>query len=217
MMSLHHFSKEHLKITDGQTRAGLKITFIGLFVNVILVVLKLIVGIVGRSRALIADGVHSFADFLTDVITSLGIYLGNIPADECHHYGHKKIETVSEAIMGAVLICVGGGLSFDAGRAIYYNDLTMPHGITILVALASFMVKEILYHATIKVGRQAGSNVIIANAWHHRSDALSSLAVLIGLLVVYFVPSVKFIDTLLGFVVGALIIGIGWRLAWDAL
>ena len=103
---------------DNHNRIWINGKEFGFFVNIVLVVIKLMGGIFGHSRALLADGVHSFADFLTDVITSLGIYLGHIPEDECHHYGHKKIETVAEIIMGFILISVGGYLSVGAARSI---------------------------------------------------------------------------------------------------
>ncbi|MFC1809035.1 cation diffusion facilitator family transporter [Candidatus Omnitrophota bacterium] len=211
-----HFSKNKIRESTLYGRAGLKITFVGFLINMILVVLKLGGGILGNSRSLVADGIHSFADFLTDIITSLGIYFGNLPPDTCHHYGHKKIETVSEIIMGTILVVVGGGIAISAVRAVYLNKITTPHAITILIAAISFMVKEVLYRITFSVGKHEDSNVVIANAWHHRSDALSSFAVLVGLVVVFFMPFLKVIDAYLGFLVGLLIIVMGTRISWDA-
>lgn len=162
-----------------------RVTFIGSMVNAVLIVLKLVAGVLGKSSALIADGVHSLTDFITDVIVLIFVKLSGKPKDKVHSYGHGKFETLATLIIGVFLTLAGIGLLISGGKKIiscfYGVVLPEPTWLAFAVASASIIVKEILYRYTVKVGTEVKSDATIANAWHHRSDAISSLGTMIGI------------------------------------
>ena len=193
--------------------AGIKVTIVGAIVNILLAILKFVIGIIGNSRALVADAVHSVSDLATDIVVILGLHFGDLPADKDHHYGHKKIETVTEIILGLILITVAIKLTYDAVMAIWLNKISRPTSITIIAALISILTKEWMFRWTRKVGRKYDSRIIMANAWHHRSDAFSSIAVLVGLIFTQISPRLLIMDTIAGLIVSALIFKVGWGIA----
>lgn len=162
-----------------------RVTFTGSIVNAILIALKLTAGILGRSSALIADGVHSLTDFITDIIVLFFVKLSGKPRDKAHSYGHGKFETFATLIIGVFLTLAGLGLLVSGGREIIASLngalLPEPTWLAFAVATASIVVKEILYRYTIRIGTMVNSDATIANAWHHRSDAISSLGTMIGI------------------------------------
>lgn len=162
-----------------------RVTLIGSIVNAILIALKLTVGILGRSSALIADGVHSLTDFITDLIVLFFVKLSGKPRDKAHSYGHGKFETLATLIIGVFLTLAGLGLLVSGGREIAASLngalLPEPTWLAFAVAIASIVVKEILYRYTVRIGNMVNSDATIANAWHHRSDAISSLGTMIGI------------------------------------
>ena len=166
-------------------KAIIQVTLIGSIVNAALIVLKLTAGILGRSSALIADGIHSFTDFITDVIVLIFVKLSGKPCDKVHSYGHGKFETLATLIIGVFLTVAGIGLMVSAVREIISSLngalLPEPTWLAFAVATASILVKEILYRHTVRVGKQVKSDATIANAWHHRSDAISSLGTMAGI------------------------------------
>lgn len=192
---------------------GRKITIIGAVINVILSILKFVIGTIGNSRALIADAVHSLSDLITDIVVLLGLHFGNLPADQDHHYGHKKIETAAEVVLGLVLIIVAAKIAYDSGSALWLKKVVRPTSITIIAAIISIISKESLYRWTVKVGLKVESQMIIANAWHHRSDAYSSVAVLIGLVFTRISTGLTFMDTVASIVVSLMILKVGWGIA----
>ncbi len=161
------------------------ITVISIILNVLLGIFKIIVGVLGKSGALIADGIHSFSDFVSDIIVLIGIKIGEKPVDEGHNYGHGKFETFSTVILGTILLIAGIMIFWKASLRIYafYQGemLVQPGSLTLAVAALSILVKELLYRYTKYVGEKTGKQSLIANAWHHRSDALSSIAAFIGI------------------------------------
>jgi len=159
---------------------GMRVTVVGLCVNVFLLVLKLVVGILVGSAALIADAAHSFSDLLTDFVAMLGIRLSVRPADESHQYGHGRFETIAASVIGMALVAAGVLIAWDAGLSLYRQEHVVPGYPVVVVAAVSIGLKEWLYQATRRVARRVKSPALSANAWHHRSDALSSVAVLIG-------------------------------------
>lgn len=169
---------------DNRLREGLRVTYVGIVINTVLVLVKFLAGILGRSTAIIADAVHSLSDFGSDIVVIAGLKLGERPADDTHHYGHGKIETLSAVILGFILILTGLGIlvSGIAKMVGFFKGVPLPRPgwIALYAALASIIVKEWLYHYTVKVGRKIDSPSVVANAVHHRSDALSSLGVLLG-------------------------------------
>lgn len=160
-------------------------TLVGSAVNVLLVVFKFLAGILGHSSAMIADAAHSLSDFASDVIVLLCLRVSGKPEDEDHAYGHGKYETLASVAVGLILLATGAGLFWDGLAAILEfargGRLPSPTGLALAAALLSLAVKEGLYHYTMAAARKADSATLKANAWHHRSDALSSVATVIGI------------------------------------
>ena len=156
-----------------------RVTFVGFVVNLVLSVLKLAAGIVGRSGAMVADAVHSFSDLATDVVVIAFARISAKPRDDGHDYGHGKYETLATIIISLALGIVGAGI-VDGGL------LPRPGLVALVAAGVSIVVKEILYRYTVREGRAVDSPSVVANAWHHRSDALSSLGTLVGIACAYF-------------------------------
>ena len=161
-----------------------RVTWIGMIWNVFLTIIKFVVGFIARSSALIADAVHSLSDFASDISVLIGLKVASKPVDHDHNYGHGKFETLAAIIVGVMLFVVGIGILWNSIDIIYdhFNGepLIRPGTIALYAIIASILVKEGLYQYTIKSGKSMHSQVLIANAWHHRSDALSSVAVLVG-------------------------------------
>lgn len=162
-----------------------KVTLTGTLVNALLIVLKLMAGIIGRSSAMIADAVHSLSDFITDAIVLIFVKLAGKPRDNGHEYGHGKYETMATMIIGVILAGAGVGLMINGIRLVIRSlngeELPSPGVIALVIAVISIVSKEWLYRYSVKVGRETDSQAVIANAWHHRSDALSSGGTLIGI------------------------------------
>lgn len=157
-----------------------RITNIGLVINVILSAVKVIVGWLANSTALIADGIHSLSDITTDAVVLVGVRLGSKKPDAKHPYGHGRIETFAAVLISIVLLLVGIGLVYRASYSIVHHETTPPSVTVMIVAFISIVSKEWLYQATKKVAKETHSAATYANAWHHRSDSLSSVAVLFG-------------------------------------
>lgn len=167
-----------------------RVTFVGLAVNLVLSGLKLAAGILGRSGAMVADAVHSLSDTATDVVVIAFAKISAKPRDDDHDYGHGKYETLATIFISLALVAVGAGIlvnGIGAIRVVIDGGLLPRPGVVALVAaVVSLVVKEMLYRYTIREGRKVSSPSMIANAWHHRSDALSSLGVLAGIGCAYF-------------------------------
>ena len=167
-----------------------RVTLIGFAVNLLLAGIKLAAGILGRSGAMVADAVHSFSDMATDVVVIAFAKISAKPKDEGHDYGHGKYETLATIIISLALAAVGTGIlvnSIGAIRVVVDGGLLpRPGTVALLAAAVSIVVKEILYRYTVREGRRVSSPSMIANAWHHRSDALSSLGPLAGIGCAYF-------------------------------
>lgn len=204
-------------MSEHDTKSGINVTLTGMFINIALVVFKLWVGIVGKSQALVADGVHSLSDLFSDLIVILGIRWGRKAPDEDHPFGHRRIETISGLIIGVILILVGVGIIYDAIFEIARDNFHSPSIYVIYVAAGSILSKEILFWYTRSIGRKIKSTVIMANAWHHRTDALSSVAVLIGVLFAYINPKFYLADTIAAIIVSIFIMQVGVSLIWSAL
>ena len=162
-----------------------RVTLLGSFVNLLLVVFKFIAGIVGHSAAMIADAVHSLSDFITDIIVIIFVAISGKPEDSDHSYGHGKYETLATAVIGIILFFVGVGILISGIKAIVGalqgEPLQAPSLLALIAAVISIVVKEALYRYTVKRGKALGSSSVVANAWHHRSDALSSIGTAIGI------------------------------------
>ena len=162
-----------------------KVTIVGSIVNFLLLVFKFFAGIAGHSAAMLADAVHSLSDFITDIVVIVFVRIAGKPEDKGHDYGHGKYETLATAIIGLLLLCVGFGIFWNGASSIYTflrgGQLESPGVVALVAALVSIVTKEILYQYTVIQGKKLNSQAVIANAWHHRSDALSSIGTAIGI------------------------------------
>lgn len=197
--------------TEDRTDQIKRVTWIGLLCNVALAALKFIVGFLGASQAVIADAVHSLSDMATDLSVILGVGYWSAPPDDDHPYGHRKIETIITVSIGATLAIVAIGLGYRALCSFYQPHVRNVSWVAIVGPVFSIIVKEILYHWTVVVGKRVRSTAVIANAWHHRSDALSSVPAVIAVGVSAIHPAWFIVDH-----IGALIISVFiLKVAWD--
>ncbi len=162
-----------------------RVTLAGSIVNALLLILKFAAGIIGHSTAMIADAVHSLSDFITDIVVIAFVRLSSKPADKDHAYGHGKYETIATSIIGLALMAVAVKLGWDGLQKIYHvlrgGELQSPGIIALIAAITSIISKEWIYRVTHRVARQVESQALEANAWHHRSDAFSSIGTAIGI------------------------------------
>lgn len=199
-----------------------KTTIVGTIVNALLVVLKFVAGILGRSSALVADAVHSLTDFITDIIVLFFVRISGKPRDDEHGYGHGKFETFATMIIGAILCATGIGLFVNSARLIVSSfageTLPEPRAVALAVAVVSIVSKEVLYRYTVKEGRRLKSDAVIANAWHHRSDAISSVGTVVGICGAMFLGrSWRILDPLAAVVVSIFIIKAGYDIITPAI
>jgi cation diffusion facilitator family transporter len=176
-----------VQITMMNTRitSAKRVTWVGFYVNLVLTSFKLAAGIIGHSGAMVADAIHSLSDFATDIVVLVAFRLVGKPADRSHDYGHGKYETLATAIIGGALLLVGAGIFWSAAVKIWGSvtgrHVEAPGFIAFVAAVVSILVKEWLYRYTAKVGKHINSQAVIANAWHHRSDAFSSIGTMLGI------------------------------------
>ena len=206
-------------MTDGLEREKklTRVTLLGSIGNLLLLCFKFVAGIVGHSAAMVADAVHSLSDFVTDLIILVFVRIGAKPQDESHDYGHGKFETlatlfVALGLVGAAIgIIVSGALKF--ARWLQGETLEMPGMLALWAALLSILVKEILFRYTLRVGRRENSPAVVANAWHHRSDALSSIGAAIGIGGALLLGERwAVLDPLASILVGAMLVKVAWDL-----
>lgn len=191
-------------------------TIVGAVINVFLTLIKVFFGIVGQSQSLVADGVHSLSDLLSDGLVLFAARHAKNDPDEEHPYGHGRFETAATMGLGSILILVGLGIIWDAGERLFSPDeLLHPHSITLYVALFSILVKEGLYHYTQNLARRIKSELLRANAWHHRSDSISSIVVMVG--IGGTMAGLPYLDAIAAVLVGVMIVHIGWSLSWGAM
>ncbi len=194
-----------------------KVTFIGILINIFLVVIKLVVGIFGKSSALIADAIHSFSDLSSDIIVLWGLKFGSKPSDEKHRYGHGKYETFANFILGVFLVFAGAEIFYMSIKKLILffkrSSIPTPGWIAFFVAFVSVVFKGIIYLYTVKVGKRIKSNLLISNAYHHLSDSVSSVGVMIGILGAKILPSNwVFLDPLAALILSVLILKVAIKI-----
>jgi len=194
-----------------------RVTAWGLVVNVVLSVMEFVVGVLAHSQALVADSVHCLSDTMTNVVVVIGVRYWSAPADAEHPHGHGRIETLISLFIGVTLAAVGAGLAWRAISTLPEYHQVMPGWLAFWVAAFTVVAKEWLYQWTVRVGRRAKSSATIANAWHHRSDALSSVPVAVAVLGARIRPTWSFLDHIATLLVSALILHAAWRIVWPAL
>lgn len=209
--------------TEGREREIRRVTLIGSVGNFFLLAFKFVAGILGHSSAMIADAVHSLSDFVTDMIVLLFVHISSKPKDEGHDYGHGKFETLATSVIGIVLLVVGAGLFWEGLRKVigfYFKGepLESPAAIALVAALGSIVIKEFLYRLTLKTGRRRRSQAVIANAWHHRSDAFSSIGTALGIGgAILLGPKWRVLDPLAAVIVSVFIIKVSLQLVVPAI
>lgn len=211
-----------IQSSEIRTKQIYRVTLLGMFVNMVLFVFKLVAGIIGRSGAMIADAVHSASDFATDIVVLAFVRISAKPRDDDHDWGHGKYETLASLIIGVALFAVGVEILVDSAEKIAAvaagEALPRPGVIAMIAAAVSIVAKEALYQYTVRVGRKLDSPSVIANAWHHRSDALSSIGALLGIGCAYFLGDKwRIADPIAAIVVAALIIKVAYDLCRTAL
>lgn len=194
-----------------------KVTLCGGAVNLLLLVFKFVAGVAAHSSAMIADAVHSLSDFVTDIVVIVFVRISGKPQDEDHEYGHGKYETFATALIGAALLIVGIGIFADSASGIVGfmrgERLEAPGMLAFVAALVSVLSKEAVYRYTVIKGRRLNSKAVIANAWHHRSDALSSVGTMAGIGGAIFLGDTwRVLDPLAALVVSLFIIRVAWQL-----
>jgi len=193
-----------------------KVTWIGLLTNISLSGLKFAAGYFGRSQALIADAIHSLTDTTTDIAVIAGSHYWSLPPDESHPYGHRRLETLVTAFIGLMLAAAGIGIGWEAISTLHEQHDSPPGWIALYAAMASIITKEILYRWTAAVGKKIKSPALAANAWHHRTDAISSFPVLIAIGGALLFPSWSFLDRVGAVVVSIFILHAAMKIIWPA-
>lgn len=183
-MGMTTVKQDEMACAAGRQHAIYRVTIVGAVLNLVLIIFKMLAGILGRSGAMVADAIHSLSDFVTDVIVLVFVRISNKPRDVDHDYGHGKYETLATALIGVLLFVVGVGvLAGGCSSILAYlrgETLGQPGMVALWAAVVSVVTKEWLYRYTRAVGRRANSKAVVANAWHHRSDALSSVGTMVG-------------------------------------
>ena len=201
---------------NSRRREIVKVTLIGSAVDLSLGVAKIIFGFAAHSQALVADGIHSISDLITDGFVLYAAAHGSREADEDHPYGHKRIETVATVGLGIALLAVAVGIAYDATERLFNPERLLQPGIAALVVAAiSVVSKEIIYHYSMTIARKYRSEMLRANAWHSRSDAISSVIVIVG--VIGTMAGLDYLDAIAAIGVALMIIKIAWDLMWSSL
>ena len=213
---MHGHTHHHPNPRDVRYREVRKVTLIGSVVDLLLGIIKVVIGLLAHSQALVADGIHSFSDLFTDFLVLFAAKHAHREADEEHPYGHGRIETVATVALGVALLSVAVGISYDAIRRLMEPELLLVPGVlALLAALVSVFAKEAIYQYTVRIARRLRSNMLHANAWHSRSDAISSIVVVIG--VGGTMAGLPWLDAVAAVVVALMIAKIAWELLWKSL
>ncbi|MBN2717101.1 MAG: cation transporter [Deltaproteobacteria bacterium] len=189
-----------------------QVSIIGLVLNLFLSGLKILAGLIGASQAVVADGFHSLSDCITDIIVIIGVKYWSMPPDENHPYGHQRIETIVSIVVGLALAATAVSLGYKAAVSISQTPASQPGVIALVAALFSIGFKEALYQYTVRVGKKIRSSALEANAWHHRSDAFSSIPVAIAVVAIWIFPQFRFIDSIAAILVSLFILHTAWKI-----
>lgn len=187
-----------------------KVIRITIILNILLTMIKIGAGYFGSSSAIIADGLHSASDIATSVGVVLGMLFASKPKDEQHQYGHEKAESIAGFVLAAILTLTGMNIGYQSLKTMFMHSYQIPHSYTAIVALISIMIKEYQFRITEKAAKELDSNAMMGDAWHHRSDAFSSIAALLGIIGARL--GYAFLDPLAGAVVSMIVVKIGMKL-----
>jgi cation diffusion facilitator family transporter len=196
--------------------AAARSTWVSVGVNILLTTTQIWVGIAAKSQALIADGIHSLSDLIADFVVLLANRHSQKDADEDHPYGHQRFETAASLVLGLLLLGVGGGMLWSAFRKLEDPEsVQQVHVIALWVAIGALIAKETLFRYMLRVAKRVKSSMLVANAWHARSDAASSLVVCIG--IIGNLAGYPILDPIAALIVGFMVAKMGWTFGWDAL
>ena len=202
--------------TAERAAAASRSTWVSVVVNVVLASAQIIVGTLTKSQALIADGIHSLSDLVSDFVVLFAGHHAKKDADDDHPYGHQRFETAASLALGLILLAVGGGMVWAALGKLESPDTIAPaHTTALWVALGAIVTKELLFRYMLRVAKAVKSSLLVANAWHARSDAASSLVVSLGIL--GSMAGYPLLDPIAALMVGFMVGKMGWSFAWDAL
>lgn len=217
MGGAHHHHHHELPDTSDSRYAEIKrVTLIGSAIDLLLAVFKLLFGYIAQSQALIADGVHSLSDLATDFMVIYAAKHGSKEADEDHPYGHGRFETLATVALGIALIAVAAGIAWDSVQRLFHPDaLLNPGAWALVIAVLSVLSKEWIFHYTMHVAKRLNSNMLKANAWHSRTDAISSIVVVVG--IGGTMAGLEYLDAVAAVIVGVMVAKIGWDLVWQSL
>ncbi len=203
------------QLRDERARVTRRVTLIGALINLVLSLVKMVIGYLAQSQALIADGLHSLSDLLSDGLVYFAAQHARQGPDDEHPYGHGRYETAATLGLGLLLVVVAVGILWDAvGRLFEAQPTGHPGWLALYAAIGSVLLKEWLYHYTMRAARRIRSDMMKANAWHHRSDSISTLVVLVGLAGTY--AGGFYLDAIAAAVVGLMIARFGYQMAWEA-
>lgn len=202
--------------TEERSAAAKHVTWVSILVNLVLTVMQIAVGLLAHAQSLVADGFHSLADLVADFMVLVANKHSSSPADEDHPYGHERFETLAALALGLVLIGTGGGILYTAIERLQHLDTLPPvASIALWTAFATLAGKELLFRYMLRVGERLRSPMLVANAWHARADAASSLVVAAG--IAGSLMGWRFLDPVAAIIVGLMVMRMGWRFSWDAL
>jgi cation diffusion facilitator family transporter len=196
--------------------AASRSTWVSVGVNVVLSTVQIVVGVLAKSQALVADGIHSLSDLVSDFVVLFASHHGKKDADEDHPYGHQRFETAASLVLGLLLLAVGAGMLWSAFRKLENPETVQQvHVIALWVACAALIAKEALFRYMLRVAKRVKSSMLVANAWHARSDAASSLVVGVG--IIGNLAGYPILDPIAALIVGFMVARMGWSFGWDAL
>lgn len=194
-----------------------KVTCWGMIVNILLAGVKFLVGFLGSSQAVVADAVHSLSDMTTDIAVLFGVKFWSAPPDSSHPYGHQRIEELVTVAIGLALAAVAAGLAYNSLATIREKHIQSIGWVALAGPVISIIGKELLYRWTVHVGEKVKSSAVIANAWHHRSDALSSVPALVAVVVAALYPDWGFVDHIGAVLIACFILKVSWDIIIPAL
>lgn len=204
------------RLTAERIAAGTRSTWVSVLVNIVLTITQVTVGLLSKSQALVADGIHSLSDLVGDFVVLFAGHHARKEADEDHPYGHQRFETAASLVLGVLLVAVGLGMLWSAIRKLESPEtVAQVHASALWVAVGALVAKELLFRYMLAVAKRVKSSMLVANAWHARSDAASSLVV--GLGIVGNLAGYPILDPIAALIVGCMVAKMGWGFGWDAL
>ena len=204
------------RLTAERVAAGTRSTWVSVLVNIVLTITQVTVGLLSKSQALVADGIHSLSDLVGDFVVLFAGHHARKEADEDHPYGHQRFETAASLVLGVLLVAVGLGMLWSAIRKLESPEtVAQVHASALWVAVGALVAKELLFRYMLAVAKRVKSSMLVANAWHARSDAASSLVV--GLGIVGNLAGYPILDPIAALIVGCMVAKMGWGFGWDAL